>query len=569
MCNTIYVNECGGQWMNKVNIERFDFNRHQIAALKYNNYNHFPLVYILHHNARRTAYIGESSQIRNRLNTHLRDRQKKKLDEVLLISHKEFHRSATYNIETNLINYFIADQKYQLLNKSQITQSVTHNYYNKQRYHHDIFAEIWEQLKQDALVDNTIEQLQNKDIFKLSPYKELSESQMELKGRILEFCKKHIDDDGPAVFFIHGEAGTGKSVVLSSTFNALQDLSKEDDSPFEGTENHLLVNHQEMLKTYKAISESLPNLKKKNFMKPTPFINATNKGKNNSDITLVDEAHLLLSRADKFNDYHGENQLKDIVNSSKISIVVFDEKQFLKLKSYWSQNLLAGIGQGEHVERYRLTDQFRIQANPAVVDWIDDFVNKKVKPIPYSGNDYELKVFNHAGEMFEAIKDKDEKYQLSRVVATFDYEHKKDGGDYYVEEPGFKGIWNQTHYKETWAEHPETIKEVGSIYTVQGFDLNYVGVILGPSISFDEDKKELKILTENYKDKEAFRTSNTSKVEYNTGKSKEQIILNSINVLMKRGVKGLYIYASDEKLRKALNNNILGDDIYGDTDPSN
>ena len=155
--------------------------------------------------------------------------------------------------------------------------------------------------------------------------------------------------------------------------------------------------------------------------------------------------------------------------------------------------------------------------------------------------------------MFKEIEKKDKEHTLSRIVATFDYEHKRDGGDYYVEEIGFKGVWNTTNNKRTWAERAETINEVGSIYTIQGFDLNYVGVILGPSVSYNEQTKELEILPQNYKDTEAFRGSSKQKVEYNVGSTKEKIILNSINVLMKRGVKGLYIYASDEKLRKALN----------------
>lgn len=541
-------------------IEMIPFTDKYVATLKHKPYRNYPIVYILHNHGKKSAYIGESVQIRNRLNNHLKDNKKKSLNDAWLISHKEFNQSATYNIETNLINYFIADQQYKLLNKSQVTNSVTHNYYDKPKFHHEIFNEIWEGLRARNLVENSIEHLQNKDIFKLSPYKELSESQVELKEKILEFSNKHIKSDKPSVFFVYGDAGTGKSVVLSSTFNAIQDLAHDDSSDLHNTENHLLVNHQEMIKTYESISESLPNLKKKNFKKPTPFINAAQKGHLKSDITLIDEAHLLLSRPDKFNAYEGNNHLRDIIDHSKVTIVVFDERQFLKLKSYWSENMLKDIGKGAHVEKYELTDQFRIQADDSIVDWIEAFVNKQVLPVPESSDDYELKVFNNAGDMYKAIEEKNEAYNLSRIVATFDYEHKKDGYDYYVEELGFKGLWNRTEYKKTWAEEPETINEVGSIYTVQGFDLNYVGVILGPSVSYDEDKQELKILPHNYKDREAFRGSKTSKVEYKTKESQEQIILNSINILMKRGVKGLYIYTSDEKLKEALNKKYQGDD---------
>src|SRR5699024_1423070 len=259
----------------------------------------------------------------------------------------------------------IADQKYELLNKSQITSSVTHNYYEKPKYDYKIFNDLWEKLRQDELVDGTLEHLQNKDIFKLSPYKELSESQIELKENILDFCKKHIKSDKPAVYLIKGDAGTGKSVVLSSTFNAIQDLSKDEHSELNGTQNHLLVNHQEMIKTYKSITKSLPNILKKNFMKPTTFINKVEKGNLTPDITLVDEAHLLLSREDAYNDYRGKNHLKDIIQSSKVTIIVYDEKQFLKLKSYWSEELFKEIGKeiDAEIDTFELTDQFRIQAD--------------------------------------------------------------------------------------------------------------------------------------------------------------------------------------------------------------
>ncbi|CAM4337285.1 DUF2075 domain-containing protein [Jeotgalicoccus halotolerans] len=538
-----------------VEISTYQFNKTSISDLSSAKFNNYPVVYILHNDKKKSsAYIGETVQIRNRLNSHLKDSEKNKLNTAVVVSHDYFNQSATYNIETNLINYFIADQKYQILNKSQITSAVTHNYYNKPKYNHDIFKELWEKLREDKLVDGTLEYLQNKDIFKLSPYKELSESQIELKENILNFCKRNINSDKPSVYFIKGEAGTGKSVVLSSTFNAIQDLSyTKDENDLQGTENYLLVNHEEMIKTYKAISDSLPNLKKKNFMKPTSFITASNNGKINPDITLIDEAHLLLSSEDAFNGYKGTNHLKDIIHNSKVTIIVFDEKQFLKLKSYWTEELFKDITQDANVETFELTDQFRIQADTSVVDWIDNFVARKVTSIPKSTGDYELKIFDDAGKMFEAIDSKNDKHELSRIVATFDYKHKKDGGDYYVEEIGFKGLWNTTNDSRTWAERPNTIKEVGSIYTVQGFDLNYVGVILGPSVSYNEKTNQIEIISKNYKDKGAFQDFKNKSVEYTVEDTKEQIILNSINVLMKRGVKGLYIYASDKKLRNALN----------------
>ena len=115
--------------------------------------------------------------------------------------------------------------------------------------------------------------------------------------------------------------------------------------------------------------------------------------------------------------------------------------------------------------------------------------------------------------------------------------------------------WNLTDSSTTWAQrektsqHGSSIDEVGSIYTVQGFNLNYVGVILGPSISYDEKNNKLLILSDRYKDTEAFKGLGNHP---NSTKIKEEIILKALNILLKRGIKDLYLYAHDEKLRTKL-----------------
>ena len=553
-------------------IEYFNFEKNLPENINNEKLHSYPIVYILNNGQKNPmAYIGQTVQARNRMKSHYTNPDRRKLDKAILIGHEKFNQSATYNIETNLINHFIADNKYKLQNRSQFASQKTHNYYEKPYFHSHVFEEIWEELREKKIVQNSIEEIRNRDVFKLSPYKELSESQMELKNAIIKYCNQHIHDDRKAVFLIKGEAGTGKSVVLSSTFNTIQDLANDKDSFYSmddldnnlyGTENYLLVNHQEMLKTYESISTSLPNLKKKNFEKPTPFINKMQKENRMADITLVDEAHLLLSRTDTYNNFRGNNQLEEIIKQSKITVIVYDEKQFLKVKSHWSQDLLEGIVKDFHPETFELKDQFRMQASPKVVNWIDRFVQKELWPIPESEENFEIRVFDDATEMHELIVKRSKSHGLSRVVSTFDYVHKKDGADYFVEEPGFKKVWNRTHYKETWAEVPETINEVGSIYTIQGFDLNYVGVILGPSVTYNKEKDELEIDTSKYKDTGAL-AGESGAGEQNLEEVKERIILNSINVLMKRGVKGLFIYASNPELREKLMERKMNNEFRG------
>jgi uncharacterized protein len=337
-------------------------------------------------------------------------------------------------------------------------------------------------------------------------------------------------------------------VVLSAVFNRVQELSKEKSSVLYNRSNFLLVNHTEMLKTYYKIAGKVKALRKKNFNKPTPFINLQKKSTQNADIVFVDEAHLLLTRPDSFNNFKENNHLEEIIKYSKIVILVFDDKQVLKMKSYWNENKLLSLVDSRRSEVYILKNQFRMRASLNMISWIDHFIEKKLTPIPQK-EEFDFQIFDSAAKMYKEICKKNNEFGLARMVSTFDYVHKKDGEIYYIKEDYLKLPWNTTEGDTTWAERKDTIGEVGSIYTIQGFDLNYVGVILGPSVSYDKKNDEVKIITENYKDTEAFRGKDDFvDPEY----VKEKIILNSINVLLKRGIKGLYIFASDATLRTRL-----------------
>ncbi len=532
-----------------------DFDKTSIDEIdRTADYLNYPVIYIL--NGQKEAYIGETVHFQKRMKQHLKLKQadRKNVDQINLVKHETFNRSATFHLETKLINYFLGDEKYTLQNKSKTVSDFTHNYYNKSFYDNELFPELWGALHKNGLVENDLHAIENKDIFKLSPFKELSVEQMDLKESVLEFCETRITESKPDdtygnLYVIEGEAGVGKSVVLSSIFNTIQARTNEAGSKLYQTENYLVVNHEEMLKTYKGIAKQVKHLKAVNFVKPTPLLNKLKDKK--VDIILVDEAHLLLTKSDAYNNFRAENHLEELMKIAKVVIVIFDQDQVLKLKSRWDQSVLKRYKQkAKCLKTYKLTNQFRMQADEDVIDWINAFKAKRIQAFPES-RDYDLRIFETLEAMHQMIIEQDQKHGLSRVVSTFDYLHKKDGETYYVCESNgeYKMPWNTTGGKTTWAEKSETIAEAGSIYTIQGFDLNYVGVVLGPSVTYDETKDCLAIDTNLYKDTGAYAGIDGFKdVEL----AKEQIVLNSINVLMKRGVRGLYLYASNQALRDKL-----------------
>ncbi len=370
--------------------------------------------------------------------------------------------------------------------------------------------------------------------------------------QLLDFSAEHLATRQTGLFVIKGAAGTGKSVVLSALINTLQQASQNASSPFYRTHNYLLVNHPEMLKTYKQIAATQASLHKKDFMKPTPFINQLTKQKRMADIVLVDEAHLLLTKSDRYNRFTQENQLTEICKHSRIVILVFDEHQVLKMKSYWNNTKLAAFLADRPHETFQLTQQFRVHAQPATQHWLTALGTQgKLLPRPLDPT-FDLRIFADASQLYQQLRQRDHEYGLARLVATADFPYKLDGQTYYVTAPGFRLPWDKNMDPNvTWAERPATLDEVGSIYTIQGFDLNYVGIILGPAVGYDPATRRLKLIPDKYQDHEAFkRRADLS--EQQAQQVKQQIILNSINVLLQRGRYGLYLYASDPKLRAQL-----------------
>ncbi len=259
----------------------------------------------------------------------------------------------------------------------------------------------------------------NEAVTKLSPFKPLTEEQKQLVDRVYQFSLNHLQTKTPAIFTIIGDAGTGKSVVLSHLFKTIQDAARTDkSSKLYHTSNHFIVNHPEVLKVYKQIAGTLPNLLKKDYLRPTTFINQLDKHVNTSDIAIIDEAHLLLSQPDHYNNFYHKNQLQEIINHSKVVIIVFDEHQVLKMKSLWTKTRLFNLLGAYTHEEYYLTHQFRMTASQQLLQWFDTFTDQqRLTDIPINANDhYDFEIFDDAEKMRQKIVQRNQEVGLSRIL---------------------------------------------------------------------------------------------------------------------------------------------------------
>jgi DUF2075 family protein len=370
---------------------------------------------------------------------------------------------------------------------------------------------------------------------------QMTGQQRQLEDELFAFIDAHQDDAECAVFLLRGDAGSGKSAVLAQVFTHLQARGRGD--------NHLLVNHNEMLKVYKEVAADSPALRKKDFEKPTPFINRMQKAGTRADVVFVDEAHLLLSRSDPYNRYRGSNQIQDLLQLTHVLVLVVDFNQVVKLKSHWNETRLRATLAGHPVQEFRLTQQLRMQ-NAAVSAWINDLIAGKLRPLPQP-QDYELRLFNDGQPLYDWVQVRDRQYGLARLIATSDFPFRVfDDKQWFVDAGSLHLPWDKINFTDRpWAGRPETLHEVGSIYTIQGFDLNYAGVILGPSIDYDPQADRVVTVPARFEDQEAMRKRGDLA---NPDAAVRALIMHTVNILLKRGRMGLGIYAVNPRLRQRL-----------------
>ncbi|RRG11026.1 MAG: DUF2075 domain-containing protein [Lactobacillus sp.] len=369
---------------------------------------------------------------------------------------------------------------------------------------------------------------------------DLSDDQKTVITDINDYIQQSLNSDSHSVAIIQGAAGTGKSVVLMELVRQYM-----TDKHYKTS---LVVNHPELYKAYQDIAESIPNMKVNAIRRPTSLINYAQKNHKRYDVIFVDEAHLLYSKSEPYAHYRGQNQLTDLMGLAKVVVAVYDFDQVFQSKMYWNKKLLYDtIGTHPH-KSFDMNFQYRMVASDEQVAWMDNLTAEKPMQAFPENSDFEFEMFNTAGALFEKIKQRNKEVGMSRVVATSGF--PRIDGRHNVEMDTFSLPWDEWDPQRThWAKREGSITQVGTIYTLQGFDLNYVGMIIGPSFGYDKQTDTMTIIPEKYSHKEIFKKRKDikfSREEY------KEFIANVLNVLMKRGKYGLYLTAYDDDLRARL-----------------
>ena len=530
------------------------------------------------------VYVGESLNARSRMHQHLDSGAKPGLRTVRVVMGEEFNKSVCLDLESYLIRLFAGDGAYTVLN---LNGGVTDaDYYRREDYRAS-FPEIFEELRREGLFTRDIREIENSDLFKLSPFKALTPDQAIAIEDILDGLFTDLESGAESTIAIQGSAGTGKTVVGVFLMKLLKDIAAatpddilDSDWMFSefyadgyrelaaGLRVGLVVPQQSLRASIRRVFKQTPRLS------PSMVLSPFDVGKSAEpfDLLIVDEAHRLSQRANQpsamqntdfalinerlfGHDDPRHTQLDWITAQSTHQIFLLDVAQSVRPADLPRRVLETLVRDTRARERlYPLTTQMRVRAGEDYVGYVNDVLRPGAAAVPVEPRrfaEYDLRFFDDLAQMREAIVTLDDEVGLARLVAGYawPWRSKSDPSAFDIELDGVGLRWNSTD--KDWINAPGSINEVGSIHTVQGYDLNYAGVVIGPELRFDPRTGRLHVDRAAYQDRKGKENNPRLGLVY-TDDDLLEYIVNIYGVLLTRGMRGTFVYVCDPDLRRYL-----------------
>ncbi len=548
-------------------VRRYDFNSNLFSEFQNLHYakDLWPLVYVLSDGNIKEAYVGETTDVYARMTSHLRSNAKNKLTAIHLITSEKFNKSATLDIESNLIKYISGDGQYKLVNGN--IGLANHNYYQKKTVYWDIFISIWNKLRSEGVAQHSIDYIDNSDLFKYSPYKTLSpEQRVGLRSIIYNLLRSDI-----RTVIMEGGAGTGKTILAIFLFKLLNtDLDDfnlkefgEDEGEFIQLIQEIKIEYPNPQMALVVPMSSFRNTLKKVFknikgLNPGMVVGPAEIANKRYDIVVVDESHRLRRRVnlgayfgsfdkacEKLNlNKHTCSELDWMTDQSDKVILFYDESQSIKPSDAKKEDFDTLKSQKTTIVE-PLRSQFRVKGGNDYVSYINKLLTCSLNPADkvFNTREYEFVLFDSIEAIVRQIKLRNDESGLSRLIAGYSWEwvSKNDKNQFDIKIDNVELKWNSSN--DDWINSENSVNEVGCIHTTQGYDLNYAGIIFGNEIGYDKTEKEIVVRKENYFDKNG-KNSISNHLEL------KSFILNIYKTIMLRGIKGTYIYVCDKPLRE-------------------
>lgn len=547
-------------------------NFEELRQIQKNTLSNGNVIYIYRSSKSKKIYIGQTKHFITRHRQHYSGKEKKfidaKFDQVIVLISTYFNGSALDDVESQFITYFIAD------NPSKKKQQVSYDqdkiinltggnsvndYAERENVALEVVLPFWEKVLAPMkwVSTPTLGELKANALVKYSPIKQLTEQQSQLINEILCHDKNN--------YVINGDAGTGKTVLLTHLVAQFLQYNKDKSIAIVVQPNWIKI-ATEIFKVY-GLNRS--NLK---ILSSTKLIKLQEK----FDTIIVDEAHKLSKRGPKqmysFNSVYKipnfsscESHLEPLLQLSDQLILMYDVLQAIRPANISRTKFRELTSDFE--QRY-LTTQFRIQAPKGKSYTSEDYING-IKYLLYKDTglleltnfnpnfDRSLFFDNDLDAYFGFFEDQplknlidwteeDNNYNpehVNRVLSGLVEPWRQADGNNpsitHFHEGNISRRWNST--QENWinSKDKDAKEQIGSVFAVQGIDLNKVGVLIGNDLLVN-DKGEL------YGEPDNFHNVNGkhSKSDLELPETRQEFthfVLNIYYVLLTRGIDGVRI----------------------------
>ncbi|MBK9982085.1 MAG: DUF2075 domain-containing protein [Saprospiraceae bacterium] len=342
------------------------------------------------------------------------------------------------------------------------------------------------------------------------------------------------------VLIIKGGPGTGKSVISMSLLGEL----------LKGKKNVVFVAPNASFR--EVMLDKLT--RGEDSMRAKLLISGSGKyygAKSNVfDVIVADEAHRLKNGSAFM--YKGDNQIDDIINAARVSILFIDEDQLIRPEDIGSIEEITRIAKLHKAEviEMELTTQFRCAGADGYVNWINDVLRIK-DTANFDGWDkkeFEFKIVSDPVQLRSLIIQRSSEGHNARMLAGYAWNWSAEGdgnsdsqiNDVVVPEFKFAMPWNSRKVGTTWAINQRGINQIGCVHTSQGLEFDYVGIIVGDDLKYDIEFDEYFTDWNAYKD-----------VKGKSGMKSDpeklcRMVRNIYRILMTRGMKGCYVYFTDK-----------------------
>ncbi len=410
------------------------------------------------------------------------------------------------------------------------------------------------------LLDNASRVIKNEVIFSL-----LNE-QLVAKNLIWSKVRKAKKENTRSVVIVQGGPGTGKSVIA---LNILAEAALRHENVAYACKSKPFV---------EGLKDMVGNGAEDLFSNLYKFLPSRVR-ENQLDLLLVDEAHRVEKSSNfqytKPEDRTNMPQIDQLVRCAKTSVIFIDDKQNVRAQEIGHSDLIREAAKkfDRSVAEVTLESQFRCMGSNDYLRWLESVLGYTEEVLKLRSDEvFEFRIFGSPQALYNAIKGKEaEKRNSARLVAGFcwPWSTKLDAQGQLSKDVvigDFAMPW-ETHDKITrvppgyvkwyqWAYRPEGIKQVGCIYTAQGFEFDYIGVIIGNDLAYDAVTNSLKADLTATKDPTLKKSPATF----------ETHVKNIYRTLLSRGIRGCYVYFTNEATERFFRSRI--DDAEG-ADSSN